>query len=664
MAIVAGLLVLVFAVYAQLRTHGFINFDDPLYVSGNEHVLGGLSWSGITWAFTRIHADYWIPITWISHMLDVQLFGPDAGAQLMMSAALHAVDCVLIFLFLRMATGALWRSAAAAALFAVHPLHVESVAWISERKDTLSTLFFLLCLIAYTVWVAKRSRAAYGAAVAALALGLMAKPMLVTVPFVLLLLDYWPFHRLDRSTARARIVEKVPFALCVLPQIAATLFAQREAMPATNAIPLLARMANAAISYVWYVGKTFWPSNLAVLYPMPTRIDPFTAILCGVLVIAVTAAAFRVRRSMPWLFVGWCWFAGMLVPVSGIVQVGVQARADRFTYQPHIGLFIAIVWAVAAIAGRVPKPRIVVPAAAVSAIVLLALAAHAQAEYWKGTVPLFEHALAVTGDNKLAHVNLGEGLLERGDYAAAEREYRAAVGMQPAETVEIGLALALAGEGKLDAAAASAERAAKANPNSAAAAAAAGSIALARGDMAAAERALGHSVALKRDPAVAARLALARGNLETARAMFDEALVQRPGDADLHNSLGAVLGRLGADGAALDQYAEALRLNPNLYDARMNYGALLSRAGRNAEAQEQFAAAGRIRPESAEPHVYAALLGANEGRFGDAAAEIEAAIRIDHDGSNRFLISAIRIPQRPTAIDEYLAFLRQRNGGK
>jgi len=661
--IVASLVVLVFAIYAQVRTHQFVDFDDPLYVSANERVLRGLTWPGVQWAFTHIHAGYWLPLTWISHMIDVQLFGRNAGAHLLVSVTLHAINCVLLFLFLRLATGAVWRGAIVAALFAVHPLHVESVAWISERKDTLSTLFFLLSLLAYTRYVRAASWRAYAASVVALAFGLMAKPMLVTTPFVLLLLDYWPFDRFQRSNLRRVLAEKVPFAVVSVGAILATLTAQHEAMAATTAISLPARIANAAIAYVRYLAKTAWPSRLAGIYPFPTNINSAAAVTCALLIVALTVIVIWQRRAFPWLLVGWLWFVGTLIPVIGIVQVGLQAMADRFTYIPHIGLFIAIVWSVAHFLERSAKGPSMAAGAAGAAILALAIVAHVQVRYWANSIALFEHALAVTSnDNKLAHVDLGAALVDAGEYEAAERHYRQAVGFQPRETVDIGLSLALLGQGKTDAGANAARRAVAANPNSAAAFSILGSAELARGDLPQADRALARSLQLRNDPAVAARLAFAHGRLDDARARFAEAVGLNPDDPDLHNSYAAVLARLGADAEAQSQYEEALSLNPNLYDARMNYGALLSRLGRNESAAQQFSEAVRLRPRSPEPRVYRALLAASQHQFDAAAREIESAITIDHDAGNRFLVNAIRLAPRPTAIDEYLGFLRQQSG--
>jgi protein O-mannosyl-transferase len=601
-AVVSALFALVFVIYAQVRTHPFINFDDPDYVFANDHVLHGLTRNGVTWAFTHIHAAYWIPLTWVSHMIDAQIFGRYAGGHLLVSVALHALNCVLVFLFLRLATRAMWRSAGVAALFAVHPLHVESVAWISERKDTLSTLFFLLCLLAYTDYVLRRSRISYVASVAALGTGLLAKPMLVTTPIVLLLLDYWPFQRVN---VRKLLIEKIPFALCILPAAVVTLFAQRQAISELSKVSVMVRLANSAISYVAYIGKTLWPARLAVIYPYPTRIAPSVAIACALLLVAITAVAVWYRRSAPWLFVGWCWFVVTLVPVIGIVQVGMQSMADRFTYIPHIGFFVAVVWGCAELARHFGFAN-ALPAASAVVIVLLAFVAHSQVRYWSGNVPLFQHAVDVTSNNKLAQFNLAGGFLEAGDYEAAEREYRLAKGLRPEEPVSLGLALALMHRGDLE---------------------------------------------------------LSRGQVREARAHLAEAVTQYPKLPEGHFVLARVLEKLG-DSAAAGEYEQAIRLNHNLYDCRMNYGALLSRLGRDSEAAEQFSQAARIRPQSAEPHVYAALVAAKQHHFQDASQQIERAVAIDHDGSNRVLISAIRIPSRPTAIDEYLAFLRQQSGGR
>jgi len=651
-------------IYLQVRTHQFINFDDPVYVTKNDHVLAGLTWPGIAWAFKSFAASNWHPLTWISHMIDVQMFGVDAGAHLLVSAAFHALNCVLVFLFLRAATGSLWRSGIVAALFAVHPLRVESVAWVSERKDTLSALFFLLCLLAYTRYVQTRSWKPYVTAVFMLILGLMSKPMLVTTPFVLLILDYWPFKRLTRASLKRVLIEKIPFLLCAAASVPVTILAQRGAISSVNSIPLSVRTAIAATSYVSYLGKTIWPVHLAIMYPLPATVNLTLAIVCAAVLVLITFACFVLRRTMPWLLAGWLWFVGTLVPVIGIVQVGVQSMADRYTYIPHIGLFIALVWTAAWIVQNSPAARVPLAAAASVCIVLLAFTAHAQVSYWADSAALFEHTLAVTSNsNTLAHVNLGAALLDSGDYIAAEREYRSAAGFRDPEVVYNGLALALIGQGRLNEALAAARTAVKANPNFADAWSTLGSIAMTLGDTAEGQAALSHSLQVKADRAVEARLDVSRGDLAAAEGKFDEAVQSKPDDPALRNDYAAVLARLGKNDAAREQYEEALRLRPNFYDARMNYGALLSRLGDNERAAQQFSEAARLQPKSPEPHVYLALIESNGRRFDEAQRDIEQAIAINHDASNRILIDAIRIPPRPAAIDEYLTFLRQQGAG-
>lgn len=632
-AVCAALAVLVLAIYAQVRTHQFINYDDPLYVSNNPDVLSGLTAAGIRWAFTSIHAAYWHPITWLSHQLDVSLFGPNAGAHLLVSVFFHALNAVLLFAWLRLATGAFWRSSIVAALFAAHPLHVESVAWVAERKDVLSTFFLLLTLHAWTRWVKNGSRAQYVWSIAAFALGLMAKPMLVTLPFALLLLDLWPFAR--AKSWRNLVIEKLPHFACVVPAIVMALRTQSVAMAGATTVPLSIRLANAAIAYVKYVLKTLWPSSMAVVYPYPTSVSSILAIICAAIVAALTFGALRMYKRMPWLTVGWLWFVGTLVPVIGIVQVGQQSMADRFAYIPHIGLFIAMVWTVAALTPQ--HARLSAVAAAAAVVVVFAAIAYRQAGYWRSSITVFEHALAVTDDNRIAHMNLGAALLDDPNQAPrAEKELRAAAGLQ-SEVQHMDLALALSAQGKYDEASKEAELAVKMNPSSADALTAAGTIELGRGRVAEAIPFLEKASQLKAVPETLGPLSFARGQL---------------------------LARKGDDAGAAREYETALKHNPAMYDARMNYGALLSRLNRQTDAVQQFSEAAAIRPQAAEPHIYLALAQSNLNQFVSAAEHVARAIAIDHDGSNKYLIDAIHLDPRPTAIDEYLQFLQSRQQGR
>jgi tetratricopeptide (TPR) repeat protein len=451
----AGLVLLTALVYAPVLRHGFVNYDDNLYVSGNPVVRQGLTWEGLRWAWTAAVACNWHPVTMLSHMLDVELYGVRPGWHHLTNLLLHLANVVLLFEVLRRMTGATWRSAAVAALFAVHPLHVESVAWISERKDVLSGLFFLLTLGAWLRYVRRPAAGRYLLALLAFALGLLAKPMLITLPFVLLLLDVWPLGRLPlaampaaserterRRALRALLLEKLPFVVLAVAVSAVALYTQRGAMASLAALPLRRRAANALVSYVVYLGKSLWPSRLAVIYPLPPSIPLWKAALAAALLAALTALALARLRRAPWLAVGWLWFAGMLAPVSGLVQVGRQAMADRYTYLPSIGLFIAVVWsahalAQAALPGELPARgpgatrRALLGAGAAVVIAALALTARVQVGAWRDSLTLFRHAAAVTDGNYVAAFHLGEELRMRGDRAEARRYYREALRIRP-----------------------------------------------------------------------------------------------------------------------------------------------------------------------------------------------------------------------------------------
>jgi len=425
--VAAGLALLVLAVYWQVRHHGFLNLDDQEYVAKNAWVLRGLTWDGVAWAFTGFRVANWHPLTWLSHMLDVELFGPGPGAPHLVSVALHALDTVLLFAFLRGATGSTWRSAVVAALFGVHPLHVESVAWVSERKDVLSTLFLLLTLQAWTRFARTGRRGPYLAALGLFALGLLAKPMVVTAPFLLLLLDAWPLGRLPLAPPRALVaglgrlaLEKLPFFALSAAASAVTWLAQSSGggASAVSPIPAWPRAANAVVSYARYPLQAAWPASLASFYPHPATLRPDVAILPFALAVAalaaVTAWTVRERVRRPWLAWGWFWYLGTLFPVIGFVQVGGQAMADRYTYVPLIGLFVAAVWGLAEVAGRWRVPRVALALSVSAAIAAFAAVAWRQAGFWRDSVTLHQRSLAVTERNWKAWQGLCDALLDLG----------------------------------------------------------------------------------------------------------------------------------------------------------------------------------------------------------------------------------------------------------
>jgi protein O-mannosyl-transferase len=447
-----GLVALVALAYAQVRAFGFVNLDDQAYVYENPLVRHGLTWAGVVQAFSRFQASNWHPLTWLSHLLDVQLFGLHAGAHHVVNATFHALDALLLYALLRQLTARPWRSALVAALFAVHPLHVESVAWISERKDVLSTLFLLLCLLAWVEHVRRPRPTAYLAALGLFALGLLCKPMLVTMPLLLLLLDRWPLSRpLDVAT----LLEKGPFALLAAAASVVTWLAQSAggATASLDAVPLPGRVANALVSAASYLWKAVWPANLAALYPHPLlsgaglpawRVAASAAVLAG-----LGALAWRQRHRRPWLGFGLLWYLVTLLPVIGLVQVGTQAMADRYTYVPLIGPFVAVVWAGAELVERWPGRGAVAWLVGGIPVLAFTVISWHQVATWRDSVTLHRHALQVTERNWVAWIGLGDALSEGGEPEEAIPAYRSALEIHPGESAAwsgLGVALGRLGQ--------------------------------------------------------------------------------------------------------------------------------------------------------------------------------------------------------------------------
>src|SRR6266496_70419 len=472
-----GLLALLpLATFWPVLRSGFIILDDDAYVSSNASVRNGLTWAGVRWAFTTGHEANWHPLTWLSHMADVSLFGLNPAGHHATSLVLHVVNTLLLFVVFRGLTKDSLRSAWVAALFAVHPAHVESVAWVAERKDVLSTAFWLATMWAYGSWVRKRRAGRYVVVLLFFAAGLMAKPMLVSLPLVLLLLDDWPLRRFGEGkegwTPATLILEKAPLFLLAAASSIATLLVQRAggAVGTLEKFPLRARAGNALVAYVRYLKMLFWPVDLAVLYPHPgTSLSGGEVLLAAILLTALSAAVFALRRRAPYLFVGWFWFVVTLLPVIGLIQVGFQALADRYTYVPFIGLFVALAWGVPALASRWRPAKWALPAAAVFGVLALALQAAAQVGLWKNSETLYLHAIAVTKANTVArnnladyyndvgrpaeavphlteamridsskselHTNLGRSLFLLGKFEEAEKEFLQAQRLHPGDAV-------------------------------------------------------------------------------------------------------------------------------------------------------------------------------------------------------------------------------------
>ncbi len=415
------LVVLVFFAFAPVLHYGLIGIDDPAYVSLNNYVLGGLTLDDVTWAFTTFSAYNWHPVTWLSHMADLQLFGMSPPRMHLVNLLFHSANTLVVFLLLRAMTGALWRSVLVAALFGIHPLHVESVAWVSERKDVLSAFFWLTTAAAYLHHVRRPSRWSRLPVLALYALGLLAKPMLVTLPAALLLLDWWPLGRFDagRRFPFARLArEKAPLLLLAAASCVVTLAAQTSTgiVKSLEQYPVWVRSANALISYATYLEKTFWPHGLALPYVHPGRDVSFAAAAGALLLLtAVSVLLLRTRRKHPYLSMGWLWFLGTLVPVIGLVQISDQAMADRYTYLPLLGIFVALAWGVAAIVSPRRRVGAVTGMLAGAIVFVLASRAQTQAGLWRDDVTLFGHAVELNPRNYLALALLGDGLLEQGE---------------------------------------------------------------------------------------------------------------------------------------------------------------------------------------------------------------------------------------------------------
>jgi len=581
--ILLGLAVMTFAIYAQVIGHQFITLDDDAYIKGNVMVNRGVTLAGVAWAFSTFDQGNWHPLTWIAHMMDSQLFGMNAGGHLLVNALIHIANTLLVFWFLFRTTHARWPSALAAALFALHPLHVESVAWAAERKDTLSTFFGLLSLIAYVRYAKGPSIRRYAWVAITLVLGLLAKPMLVTWPFVMLLLDYWPLRRFDLTPRKEMATklwpllrEKFPLFALVAASAVITTIAQSHggAVRTFQDFPIALRLTNALVSYVKYLLLTFWPNDLGVYYPYTTAGTPAWQIICAAfLLIGITAFCFFQRKSRPYLVVGWLWFLGALVPVIGIVQVGGQTMADRYFYIPSIGLFIVIAFGLADIA----KTRRVAPSlsAAVASGILLALAilTNAQIHRWSDSFTLFKHTLAVTPPNLMIENNLGSALSRSGLHDEAGAHFEKALQIIPAHydsllyDTLLNMGITRFYQNRLPEAIEYCQSALRVRP-----------------DAPKAHDLLGMALAMQ-------------GHGEAALDEMRHAAELAPNDADIQKDLGVTLARLGRIPESIDHFHEALRLNPYNASAHNNLGLSLLESGKPGESIPEFEAALRLNPE-------------------------------------------------------------------
>ena len=451
-SIYLGLAALVLVVFFQTAHFNFVNYDDPSYVFENPNIRSGLSWRGIVWAFTHVHSQNWHPLTSISHMIDCRAFGLESGRHHLVNVGWHTAAALLLFTFLWESTGVIWASALTAAIFAIHPLRVESVAWISERKDVLSGAFFMLTLLAYGSYIRRGSWRTMAIVAASLSLGLMSKPMLVTTPVILLLLDYWPFNRFDKKGIWKLLLEKIPLFLLSLGSIVATLAAQRLAIGTAENLPLAWRFNNALVSYVNYLRQMFWPVDLVPFYiHAEGRLAIWQVVGAIALLIVITTFAVVLRRKLPFLVVGWLWYLIMLLPVIGIVQVGLQGRADRYTYLPQIGIIAAVVWMVRGLSSSWHRRTLIVATVSIVVTGILTLLSYRQTSHWRDTESLWTYTLARSPENDVALAGLAGIELVRGQTDDAIAHYRHALALRDGNAAaHYGLALALARQRKTD----------------------------------------------------------------------------------------------------------------------------------------------------------------------------------------------------------------------
>jgi len=558
-AICFALVAVTFAVFGQTLGHDFVNYDDPIYVSENPQIHAGVNGSSVVWAFTHVHSHNWHPLTTMSHMLDWQLFGAKPGAHHLVSLLLHCANVLLLFVFLNQTTTRVWSGAFVAALFAIHPLHTESVAWISERKDVLSGLFFFLTLLAYVHYTRMPNIARYLTMSILFACGLLSKPMLVTLPAILLLLDWWPLNRFEKAGIIKLLVEKVPLFALSIGSAIATLIAQRGGIVQVAHLPLSWRAANALSAYLVYIWQMIWPAKLATIYPHPGRLPMWETIAAGALLVLITSASFLLRKRMAYFITGWLWYLIMLVPVIGLVQVGSQAHADRYTYLSEIGLYIAITWAMVDLAKSARYHREAFAAAGAIVIALFAWRAWIQTSYWHDSERLWNRTLAVTGRNDIAHFNFGEFLLKQHRLEEAIAQFNIRLANYPADpdaNFQIGFALLQKGE--FEAAARHFEMALKVEPN---------------------------------NPEAETNLAnalLGSGRLDGAVEHYRNVLCHEPNSALAHYNLAVGLHRLGQLPEAIGHYKEALRIDPNYPDAERFLTEALRQSGQPPEAKQDL----------------------------------------------------------------------------
>jgi len=638
--ICAALVLAAIAVYYQVWTYDFVNYDDPEYVYENRHIQAGLTFSTVKWAFTTGYAANWLPLTWLSLMLDWQFFGSNAGGYHITNLVFHIANTLLLFIVLKQMTQTLWQSAFVAALFALHPLHVESVAWVSERKDVLSIFFWILTMWAYVSFVGRPKISRYLLVVVFFALGSMSKPMLVTLPFVLLLLDYWPLERLNTKRSLPHLlIEKIPLFAMVIASCIITFIVQKEGKAVANLAgfspeALKICIYNAFISYIQYIIKMIWPARLAFFYPHPCRdVSGFFAGISAAVLLVATILILRACKKHRYLAVGWFWYLGTLVPVIGFVQVGSQAMADRYSYITLTGLFIIIAWGLPELLGKWLYRKISLWAFSLTVLSALAVLAHIQQRYWKNTITLCEHALKVTENNYEAHYCITDMLLEQGRIEEAIWHNTEALRIKPNYTNALnGLGSALMKAGKIDEAMGYYKKAIEISPRSAISYIHFGEVLAAKGKFDEALSMYQKALQLSPDVELYSNIGfvLAKsGKLEEAAKEYEKVLLIEPRNATAHKNLGAVFFQQKKFDQAAAEYRKALELKPGEPNILNALGNTLGRQGKLDEAVKYLNEAVRIKPDFAAAQANLGYALADEGKFDEAIVHFNQALQIE-----------------------------------
>jgi protein O-mannosyl-transferase len=649
-----------FAVYLPVRNYEFVHYDDDVYVTNNTVAKSGLSWQGVEWAFTTGCASNWHPLTWLSLMLDCQLFGVKSGPMHIVNVLFHIANTILLFLVLARMTKRVWQSAFIAALFALHPLHVESVAWVAERKDVLSTLFWLLTMLAYARYAERPSAGRYVAVLVLFATGLMAKPMLVTLPFVLLLLDYWPLGRFSSPglSVKGLLLEKLPLLILSIASSVVTFIVQQRggAVADSNRLLLDERIFNAVVSYLAYLGKMLWPAGLAVLYPHPVNNIPVSkAVISGIVLILITIFFVYHARRYKYLLFGWLWYLGTLVPVIGIVQVGAQAMADRYTYVPLIGIFIIITFGVTELLKEKPFRKIALSVLAGVSLLACTAVTSNQLKYWKDSLSLFGHTLSIIEGNYVMQNNYANILRDLGRPGEAIVYFSEAVKLCPySSEIRNNYGNTLQEMGKLDEAIAQYENAIKFDPNYTLTYYNLGLALAAKGDYEGAIKQYrlyaGTAVDLADIHQGLGEQLAKEGKADDAASQFQKALIVKPGSAEILSNFGYALAQSGKPKEAIEYYNKALAIDSNGVIIHGRLALALASVGRIDEAIEQCRIVLAARPDDFEMYTNLGILLQNQGKLDEAIECYKKALQIN--------------PNFPKARENLNAALAKKQAGK